>query len=104
MLGTGDAEKAREMARRLAPFWSQVTRREESRAFLDRTLVVSALLNDPDAAAALLRPFTLTRLTPSTGPRLVSLSDRYGIEWCQALFTAGAAKALNGLDLMTCRD
>jgi len=81
----GDVEHAREMAQRLVPFWTQVANREESRSFLERTLEVAGRLDRQELAATLLQPFALERLTPKAAPTLVALSQRYGIEWCQAL-------------------
>lgn len=91
-LGAGDVERAREMARRLVPFWIHVAHREQGRGFLERTLAVAVGLDSPELAASLLRPFTLERLTPSAAPRLVALRDRYGLEWCQATLGAWASE------------
>jgi len=91
-LRLGDVERARGMALRLAPFWTQVANREESRSFLERTLVVAGRLDSPELAAALLQPFTLERVTPKAAPKLVTLSKQYGIEWCQAVLGTWASE------------
>lgn len=90
-LRAGDVERAREMARRLVPFWINVAHRDERHGFLERTLAVAGGLDSPELAASLLQPFTLERLTPSAAPRLVALRDRYGLEWCQAILGAWAS-------------
>ena len=92
----GDVESARGMAQRLAPFWTQVANREESRSFLERTLGVAGQLDSPELAAALLQPFTLERVTPKAAPKLVALSQRYGIEWCRALLVTWASEGRRG--------
>lgn len=87
----GDVESAREMAQRLAPFWTHVANREESRSFLERTLVVAGRLDSAALASVLLGPFTLERLTPKAAPQLVALTQRYGTEWCWAVLGAWAS-------------
>jgi hypothetical protein len=91
-LRRGDVEGARGMAQRLAPFWKQVANREQSRSFLERTLLVAGRLDSPELAADLLQPFTLERLTPKAAPKLVALSQRYGIAWCQAVLRTWASE------------
>ena len=91
-LQQGDVESARGMAQRLAPFWAQVANREESRSFLERTLVVAGGLESPELASALLEPFTLERLTPKAAPKLTALCQRYGIELCQAVLGSWASE------------
>lgn len=80
-----DGERARSLAARLAPFWTEVTPREERRGFLERTLDVAAGLESPDIASVLLRPFTLERLTPRAAAKLVTVCERYGSSWFQPI-------------------
>lgn len=82
---TGTTAEVVALARRLLPFWAQIAGRDEGHALLDGTLKVAATLEDPSVAAALLQPFTLTRLVPKSASRFADLLDRYGSEWCRAL-------------------
>ena len=88
----GDVEHVRGMAQRLVPFWTHVANREESRNFLERTLAVVGRLDRQDLAATLLQPFTLDRLTPKAAPKLVALSQQYGVEWCKAVLGRWASE------------
>jgi hypothetical protein len=92
-LKAGHTGQALALAQRLLPFWAQAVRREEKRGFFDATVKIAAKLDDPNVAAALLQPFTLTRLTSNAAPRLVDCLDRYGLEWCRTLFRQWASKS-----------
>ena len=83
--GANAAAEALALARRLLPFWSRVAARDEGHALIDGTLLTAAKLADPGVAAALLEPFTLTKVTAKAAPRLADLLDRYGLAWCRAL-------------------
>jgi hypothetical protein len=91
LLEHGNVENAGGLARRLVPFWTEVAHREESPAFLERTLGVADRLDSPELAASLLKPLTLERLTPRAAPRLIALSQRYGLEWCLAVLESWAS-------------
>jgi hypothetical protein len=83
-----DVERARTLATRLAPFWTEVAPKEERRGFLERTLDVAAGLDSPDVASILLRPFTLERVTPRAAAKLITVCERYGFSWCQPVLDA----------------
>lgn len=72
-------------ARRLLPFWPAVVTQKERPRLLDRTLEVAAKLEDEQIAAALLDPFALTDVTSKLAPRVITLLDRYGGDWCRKL-------------------
>ena len=85
-------ERARTLAARLAPFWTEVAPKEGHRGFLERTLDVAAGLESPDVASILLRPFTLERVTPRAAAKLVTVCERYGFSWCQPILDAWTAE------------
>jgi hypothetical protein len=95
-LKAGDVEKAREMAAGLVPFWSRVAPGEERRDFPARTLAVAAGLKSPTAAASLLEPFALERLTPSAASRLIPLADAYGLDWCLTILESWSSEKRQG--------
>ncbi len=84
-LKAGNAVEATALARRLLPFWPQVAGRTDGRGLLEATLKVAAKLDDPTLAEILLRPFALTGLTLRAVPRLATLLDSYGLDWCRTL-------------------
>ena len=69
------------MAASLLPFWEDVAPSEERRRFFHDALDVACGLDDPELAAALLKPFRVEALTPGPGRALVALLKRYGEEW-----------------------
>jgi hypothetical protein len=87
-LRRGDVATALGMARRVLPFWAHAVRLERKPNFADRTLQVSVQLADPEIAAALLDPFTITSVKSKAAPRLVALLERYGLQWCRTLMRA----------------
>ena len=96
-LKAGNTAEALQMARRLLPFWPQTAGRDAGRDLFDGTLKIAAKLDNPEVATALLRPFTLTRLTSNVAPRLVDLLDRYGPEWCRTLLEQWASENIHEL-------
>ena len=91
----GNTAEALQMAQRLLPFWTQTAGREVARALFDGTLKIAAKLDNPKVAAALLQPFTLTRLASNVAPRLVDLLDRYGPQWCGTLLKQWASENMH---------
>ena len=85
-LNKGALDEGRSMARRLLPFWESVARREQGRAFSEKTLRVANEIRQPALASSRLKPFALEQLSPKTAPLWVGLVERYGGEWCRALF------------------
>ncbi|MGH8239740.1 MAG: 2OG-Fe(II) oxygenase, partial [Steroidobacteraceae bacterium] len=85
LLKAKNVPQAAVRARRLLPFWPEVSMREKQTPLLDRILVVAAKLEDEKIAAALLEPFTLTDVTRKLAPRLIDLLDRYGAGWSRKL-------------------
>lgn len=84
-LKSDEVDEARGLTERLQPFWARAAQQERGRGFVERTLTVASTLDRPDLAASLLQPFTLVQLTPAAAPRLLSLLDRYGLDWCRTL-------------------
>ena len=84
-LDAGRTADALGLARRLMPFWSHCARVEDRKGLLEATLKLSVKLADPQAAAALLQPFTLLEMTAKLAPRLRELLDRHGAQWCRSL-------------------
>jgi len=84
-LKSGRIEEARDLTKRLLPFWAAVAQRESGPGFGGRTLRVAEQLQRPDLAGALLAPFTLACVASSTARQLVALLDGYGLEWCRTL-------------------
>ena len=93
-LDTGDTAGALQMAQRLLPFWAQSAGRETGRGLFEGTLKIAAKVDNPKVAAALLQPFTLTRLTSNAASRFVWLLDRYGPEWCRTLLRQWASESV----------
>src|SRR6266545_1446104 len=81
---TGDVDRAKEMAKRVLPFWKSIARRGQGRGFLEKTLRVAWALGARELAASLLAPFELERLTPTAAPQCIRLIERYGLEWVKA--------------------
>lgn len=90
-LKAGNTSEALQMAQRLLPFWTQTAGREAGRGLFDGTLKIAAKLDNPKVAAALLQPFTLTRLASNAARQLVELLDRYGLQWCRTLLKQWAS-------------
>jgi hypothetical protein len=76
-------DEASALVRQLLPVWIDCVRRDGK--LLEATLKVAGPLADPQAAAALLQPFSLWELTARLAPRLSGLLDTYGFEWCHTL-------------------
>ena len=79
------------LARQLLPFWIGCVRREGK--LLEPTLKVAGPLADAEAAAALLKPFSLWDLNARLAPRLAALLEPYGLDWCRALLKHWSAES-----------
>lgn len=80
----GDRETALRLCQSLRPFWATAARRESEPQFFDRVVEVTSLLGAPDIAEALLDPFPLEAMTPTSAPHLAPLLARFGLAWCRA--------------------
>lgn len=89
----GAVDEARDKARQLLPFWSQVGSQEPSAAFVQKLLTVLGSLNDAELALGLLSPLGPHRLSPLTTPAFVVLVERHGFSWAQRVFSAWAGSA-----------
>jgi hypothetical protein len=96
-LRAGELQESRKLAASLLPFWSEVVARADRPAPLfARVLQVAAALESQDLAAALLRPFHLTVVTPRAARDFAALLDRYGEAWGRLLL-GGWAQAEWGM-------
>lgn len=85
----GRLDEARQMTERLLPFWAGSARLASQRGFAERTLAVAGRLGHIELAAALLEPFTLSRLrSVRAAGYLVTLLHRYGLDWCRTRFVS----------------
>jgi hypothetical protein len=83
----GSPTEARQLVKRVLPFWKDVVRNEEKADFFLRILRLAEALDDPALATALLEPFALTRLIPKSAPLVDALLARYGLAWWRALLS-----------------
>ncbi|MGH2843697.1 MAG: 2OG-Fe(II) oxygenase, partial [Solirubrobacteraceae bacterium] len=88
----GDATGASEAAAALEPFWHGAAAKVGTKRFLGKALRAARLIDDPDAATMLLKPFRLELLGRSHATALAALSGHYGEAWSQALVSAWSAK------------
>ena len=88
----GDAAAAREAAATLAPFWHAVAAKVGTKRFFGKTLRGARLLDDPETATMLLKPFRLELLGRSHTTPLAALAGRYGEAWFEALVSSWSAK------------
>ncbi|MFI8746368.1 2OG-Fe(II) oxygenase [Pseudomonas sp. NPDC077186] len=79
-LAADDPAQALEWAQALLPIWHPGVARDY--ALLGDTLAVAAALDNEQAAAGLLAPFSLQQLTPPMSPWLLRLLERHGSPWC----------------------
>ena len=75
----GDLAAARAAASSVESFWA-VSVSAQPRAF-ERTLNVAVVLDAPETATMLLRPFCVEMLTPDHAGALLALAGHYGPEW-----------------------
>ena len=94
-LKAGTTAEAVALARCLLPFWSQIAGRDTGNSLLSGALKVVASLDNPGVAAALLQPFTLSKLLSKSASPFATLLDRYGPEWCRTLLHQWTTDKLN---------
>jgi len=83
-----DIAQALAWTKALLPHWSRgATDLPET---LITALTVADAIHDPETAAALLDPFMLCQFHTDTAAHLVSLLEKYGLDWCRACLKAWA--------------
>jgi 2-oxoglutarate-Fe(II)-dependent oxygenase superfamily protein len=90
-LRAGELRQSRKLAASLLPSWSDLATREEHRGLFAQALRVAALLESPELAAALLRPFQLEAVTPGLARDFAALIARYGEDWTRDLLARWAS-------------
>jgi 2OG-Fe(II) oxygenase superfamily len=87
----GELISAQEAAGTLAVFWGRAAARVEGTGFFAKALRTARVLDEPDLAAMLLRPFRLELLTTTHAKPLSALVDSYGEQWAGQLVAAWSA-------------
>ncbi|MGH3283070.1 MAG: hypothetical protein ACRDPD_00010, partial [Streptosporangiaceae bacterium] len=82
----GHLAAARAAASSVEPFWAASVS-AQPRAFA-RTLNVALVLDEPEAATMLLRPFCVEMLTPDHARALQAIAGHYGPEWTGGMLAA----------------
>ncbi|WP_308295831.1 2OG-Fe(II) oxygenase [Streptomyces sp. ISL-96] len=77
-IARGDLDRARDLARSLAPFWQHTSPQPE---LLECALQVAAGLDAAETAAMLLEPFQVGALAPEHAGPLAAAAERYGTGW-----------------------
>jgi hypothetical protein len=81
----GDLTSARKAADSLVLLWGRVAAQVESKSFLAKALRVARVIDEPQLATMLLRPFRLQTLSASHAKALSALAGSYGEEWAAEL-------------------
>ena len=81
----GELVSAREAARSLAPSWGRVAAQAQAKGFLAKALRVARIIDEPQLATMLLRPFSLQTLSANHAKALGALVGSYGDEWAAEL-------------------
>jgi hypothetical protein len=87
----GDVDGTQGAAGTLAPFWEHAARARAAAAendvagFFGQALRVAGLMEDPQIAMMLLRPFRVENLLPAHAPALSRLAASYGQPWAAGL-------------------
>jgi hypothetical protein len=89
---SGDLIGARGAAATLAPFWGRVAAQVEKKGFFTQALRTARLIDEPDLATMLLRPFRIELLAVSHAEPLSALVDSYGEQWAGELVAAWSAQ------------
>ncbi|MGW6413013.1 2OG-Fe(II) oxygenase [Streptomyces vinaceus] len=99
-LDAGDLDRARTLARSLAPFWKHHGSGEAAGALFAAALTVAVGLREADTATMLLAPFGVETLDERHAPGLAAAAARYGQTWaCGAVSSwFGTAGAYTGAD------
>nr|MBA3748029.1 2OG-Fe(II) oxygenase [Solirubrobacterales bacterium] len=87
----GDLASAREAAGSLLPFWGRVAAQVQAKGFLAKVMRVARIIDEPQLATMLLRPFRLQTLSASHARALSGLVGSYGEEWAAELVTLWSA-------------
>jgi hypothetical protein len=87
----GELASARKAAGSLVPLWGRVAARVESRSLLAKALRVAKVIDDPQLATMLLRPFRLQMLSATHAEALSTLVGLYGVEWAAELVALWSA-------------
>lgn len=82
----GDLAAARAAASSLEPFWAASVS-AQPQAF-ERALTVAVILDAPQTAAMLLRPFCVELLAPEHAGALLAVAGHYGPEWMDRMLAA----------------
>ncbi|MEV6682887.1 2OG-Fe(II) oxygenase [Streptomyces erythrochromogenes] len=100
-LDVGDLDRARTLARSLAPFWKHHgSRGAAAEALLAATLPVAVGLQEADTATMLLAPFGVETLGERHVPDLAAAATRYGRTWARGAVSSwfGTVGAYTGAD------
>ncbi|MGW6263163.1 2OG-Fe(II) oxygenase [Streptomyces sp. NPDC055085] len=84
-LDAGDPDRARTLARSLAPFWKHHGSGEEAAALFAVALPVAVGLRDAGTATMLLAPFGVETLGERHAPGLAVAAARYGRRWSRRM-------------------
>ena len=87
----GDLVSAQKAAGSLAPLWGRVATQVESESFLAKALRVARVIDEPQLATMLLRPFRLQTLSPSHAKALSAVAQSYGEEWAVEIVAVWSA-------------
>lgn len=82
---------AREAAGSLAPLWGRVAAQLQAKSFITKALRVARIIDEPQLATMLLRPFRLQTLSASHAKALSALVGSYGEEWTDELVALWSA-------------
>ncbi len=82
---------AQEAVGSLAPLWGRVAAPLQTKSFLTKALRVARIIDEPQLAAMLLRPFRLQTLGASHAKALSALVGSYGEEWTDDLVALWSA-------------
>ncbi|MFI8186213.1 2OG-Fe(II) oxygenase [Actinacidiphila glaucinigra] len=99
-LDAGDLDRARTLARSLAPFWKHHGSGEAAAALFAAALPVAVGLREADTATMLLAPFGVETLGERHAPGLAAAAARYGRTWARGAVSSwfGTVGAYTGAD------
>jgi 2OG-Fe(II) oxygenase superfamily len=98
LVGSGQRTTALTHVASLPAFWRESVAEETRSRFAARALQVAADLDDPEAAASLLAPFSVSRFRSGSAKAWVAVTKRYGEAWVRDLVAAWAAPTLRRLE------
>ncbi|MEU2827298.1 2OG-Fe(II) oxygenase [Streptomyces lavendulae] len=99
-LDAGELDRARTLARSLAPFWKHHGSGAAAAPLFAAALRVAVGLRDADTAAMLLAPFAVETLTEEHAPYLAAAAAQYGRTWAHNAVSTwfGPVGAYTGAD------